>query len=288
MSRVVFSRRFYHKCVLNLHVLERPEILSARQTGTPTPRPEGFFSGFERLSQSSTALRGFSSNLAGVSNGPDTPFQSEQRELRDSFALPLFYTRREPHAAAQLRAAALLSERAYYTSSHYLACRFDGPKDKSDDYSDPSRINSGAAPNSPPADDRANTSSHSASARNPLPTEWPPAPTAIIESKKRGSAWGRGAVYNVPNAISVGRLVSGPVIALWIVQGEFDAAFAGLAVAAISDWADGFVAKQMNLQSTLGSYLDPLADKARGAPFYSRTSMVSCSMLMTPQRVESS
>ena len=29
----------------------------------------------------------------------------------------------------------------------------------------------------------------------------------------------------------------------------------------MSDWADGYVAKQYGQQSVLGSYLDPLADK---------------------------
>ena len=46
------------------------------------------------------------------------------------------------------------------------------------------------------------------------------------------------------------------------VQGQLEYAVAGLFVAGLSDWADGFVAKSYAFQSVLGSYLDPLADKA--------------------------
>ncbi len=34
-----------------------------------------------------------------------------------------------------------------------------------------------------------------------------------------------------------------------------------LAVAGASDWVDGYIAKNFNQKSVLGSYLDPLADK---------------------------
>lgn len=39
---------------------------------------------------------------------------------------------------------------------------------------------------------------------------------------------------------------------------------AGIVAAGISDWADGYFARQMKTSSVLGSYLDPLADKVRG------------------------
>eukprot|EP00241_Pyramimonas_parkeae_P023244 CAMPEP_0114277862 /NCGR_PEP_ID=MMETSP0059-20121206/1024_1 /TAXON_ID=36894 /ORGANISM="Pyramimonas parkeae, Strain CCMP726" /LENGTH=263 /DNA_ID=CAMNT_0001398011 /DNA_START=69 /DNA_END=857 /DNA_ORIENTATION=+ len=74
--------------------------------------------------------------------------------------------------------------------------------------------------------------------------------------------WEYEKVVNVANGISLGRLLSGPVIYHWIVTGQLECAILGLAAAGVSDWADGYVAKGYDFQSVLGSYLDPLADKA--------------------------
>jgi cardiolipin synthase len=41
-----------------------------------------------------------------------------------------------------------------------------------------------------------------------------------------------------------------------------DWALGALALAGVSDWADGWLARRLGLQTVLGSYLDPLADKA--------------------------
>ncbi|MCL7028338.1 hypothetical protein MKW94_025081, partial [Papaver nudicaule] len=38
-------------------------------------------------------------------------------------------------------------------------------------------------------------------------------------------------------------------------------AFVGLAVSGATDWLDGYVARKMGINSVVGSYLDPLADK---------------------------
>ncbi|KAG2432329.1 hypothetical protein HYH02_013049 [Chlamydomonas schloesseri] len=68
-------------------------------------------------------------------------------------------------------------------------------------------------------------------------------------------------VYNLPNAVSVARLVSGPVIGYWLVQGHYEAATLALAVSGASDWLDGWLARRLGASSVFGSYLDPLADK---------------------------
>uniref|UniRef100_A0A1J3FB88 Cardiolipin synthase, mitochondrial n=1 Tax=Noccaea caerulescens TaxID=107243 RepID=A0A1J3FB88_NOCCA len=66
---------------------------------------------------------------------------------------------------------------------------------------------------------------------------------------------------NVPNLISMARLVSGPVL-WWMISNEmYTPAFVGLAVSGASDWLDGYVARRMKINSVVGSYLDPLADK---------------------------
>lgn len=69
-------------------------------------------------------------------------------------------------------------------------------------------------------------------------------------------------VSNLPNAITVGRLLAVPVLVWCIVADRLSAAFWIFVAAGISDGVDGFIAKHFNAESELGSYLDPIADKA--------------------------
>ncbi len=67
---------------------------------------------------------------------------------------------------------------------------------------------------------------------------------------------------NLPNLISFARLLSVP-LTVWLILNEiYLAAFWVFVAACVSDAADGFIAKKFNLQTELGRYLDPLADKA--------------------------
>ncbi|RZC04698.1 Cardiolipin synthase (CMP-forming), mitochondrial isoform B [Glycine soja] len=66
---------------------------------------------------------------------------------------------------------------------------------------------------------------------------------------------------NLPNFISFTRLLSGPLLA-WMISNEFyTSAMVGLALSGATDWLDGYVARKMKIDSVVGSYLDPLADK---------------------------
>ncbi|KAK1378971.1 cardiolipin synthase (CMP-forming), mitochondrial [Heracleum sosnowskyi] len=72
---------------------------------------------------------------------------------------------------------------------------------------------------------------------------------------------GGGGFVNLPNLISMSRLISGPVIGWMILQEMYLPAFGCLAVSGATDWLDGYVARKMGINSVVGSYLDPLADK---------------------------
>ncbi|MCB1500320.1 MAG: CDP-alcohol phosphatidyltransferase family protein [Bauldia sp.] len=65
----------------------------------------------------------------------------------------------------------------------------------------------------------------------------------------------------IPNLITIGRLFLVPFTVWLIVQGEAETAFWFFILAGVSDAVDGFLARQFNLRSELGAYLDPLADK---------------------------
>lgn len=67
---------------------------------------------------------------------------------------------------------------------------------------------------------------------------------------------------NIPNIISLARLLSVPIIVWAVSDGRMMLAFWLFVAAGISDAVDGFIAKRFNYATELGSYLDPLADKA--------------------------
>jgi cardiolipin synthase (CMP-forming) len=67
---------------------------------------------------------------------------------------------------------------------------------------------------------------------------------------------------NLPNLITIGRILLVPVIVWAITSGEMLFAFILFLAAGISDAVDGFLAKRFGMTSEFGAYLDPLADKA--------------------------
>ncbi len=66
----------------------------------------------------------------------------------------------------------------------------------------------------------------------------------------------------IPNFITIARLVIVPMVIAMMLQGNWQTAFFLFVLAGISDGLDGFIARQFNMRSNLGAYLDPLADKA--------------------------
>ena len=72
----------------------------------------------------------------------------------------------------------------------------------------------------------------------------------------------RGLFQLLPNFITLARLLAVPVTVYLILQGTYDVAFWLFVAAGVSDALDGYLAKRFDLESVLGSFLDPLADKA--------------------------
>lgn len=66
---------------------------------------------------------------------------------------------------------------------------------------------------------------------------------------------------NLPNALTVFRVVAAPAMALLLVLPDYVAALAVFAAAGLSDAADGWLAKRFRLESRVGAWLDPAADK---------------------------
>jgi cardiolipin synthase len=67
---------------------------------------------------------------------------------------------------------------------------------------------------------------------------------------------------NIPNTVTVGRILLVPFVVWAIIVGEHQLAFWLFVAAGVSDAVDGFLAKRLGAQSEFGAYLDPLADKA--------------------------
>jgi cardiolipin synthase (CMP-forming) len=109
---------------------------------------------------------------------------------------------------------------------------------------------------------------------NPPPTPTPP-PTPPSSSSDSNSQspkkskdqddgmdhWIR-QIQSPPNIITSLRILSTPMVSYWIVvMGQYEFALYGCLVFAASDWIDGWIAREYNMTTVLGTYLDPLADK---------------------------
>jgi cardiolipin synthase len=67
---------------------------------------------------------------------------------------------------------------------------------------------------------------------------------------------------NLANLVTLGRLLMVVPLVWLIAIGRLEAAFWLFLAAGVSDFVDGFIAKNFNARTELGAVLDPLADKA--------------------------
>lgn len=68
-------------------------------------------------------------------------------------------------------------------------------------------------------------------------------------------------IINIPNFITLARVLSVPVIFYLLISAQNQAAFFVFVLAGLSDAVDGFLAKRFHWTTELGAYLDPMADK---------------------------
>lgn len=73
---------------------------------------------------------------------------------------------------------------------------------------------------------------------------------------------------NLPNVISLARLLSVPINVWLIMVDAWLAAFVLFLAAGLSDAIDGFIARRFNARTLVGRYLDPLADKTMLVAIY--------------------
>ncbi|NVM20850.1 MAG: CDP-alcohol phosphatidyltransferase family protein [Desulfobacterales bacterium] len=66
---------------------------------------------------------------------------------------------------------------------------------------------------------------------------------------------------NVPNSLTLLRVLLTPLFAICLMKHLLGPALFVFAIAAITDGLDGFVARFFKQKTTLGTYLDPAADK---------------------------
>jgi cardiolipin synthase len=68
-------------------------------------------------------------------------------------------------------------------------------------------------------------------------------------------------IINLPNALTVARIIIIPVFVTAIIYKKHQHAFFLFVLAALTDLLDGYIARVTDQKTALGTFLDPLADK---------------------------
>ncbi|EMD91972.1 hypothetical protein COCC4DRAFT_74193 [Bipolaris maydis ATCC 48331] len=121
-------------------------------------------------------------------------------------------------------------------------------------------------------EDKAKESSASRNnAEQPVPSTSAPAKLATtIKSTLKLDKPRHEQIYNLPNMLTFSRLIATPAIGYLIIHDQHLYAFSLFIYAAFSDLLDGWIARRWNLQTVVGSVVDPMADK------FLMTTLVTC------------
>jgi CDP-diacylglycerol---glycerol-3-phosphate 3-phosphatidyltransferase len=74
----------------------------------------------------------------------------------------------------------------------------------------------------------------------------------------------KSPILNLPNILTLLRIASIPVMATLLLSPSRSAGFWAafvFAIASITDWLDGYLARRMGIVTVFGKFLDPIADK---------------------------
>ncbi len=67
--------------------------------------------------------------------------------------------------------------------------------------------------------------------------------------------------FSLPNILTVARILLTPIFIILLLKSLYMAGLLVFSIAAVSDGLDGFLARYLDQRTTLGAYLDPIADK---------------------------
>ncbi|TKA81131.1 hypothetical protein B0A55_01642 [Friedmanniomyces simplex] len=94
------------------------------------------------------------------------------------------------------------------------------------------------------------------------PAERTKAATNKLRSSITGLTTPRENIYNLPNLLTVSRILAAPATAYLLLHDQYPWALALFAYAGLTDLVDGWLARKWHLQTVAGSVIDPMADKA--------------------------
>jgi len=68
-------------------------------------------------------------------------------------------------------------------------------------------------------------------------------------------------IYTIPNILTFSRLIAAPIVGYLVLHDHHAWAVGLFAYAGMTDLVDGYIARRWNLQTVVGTVIDPMADK---------------------------